>query len=383
MAAPLLSEDAAWEFLEQAVAVAGQPEGIRDNSPTFTKDGLALAFLALYRGDNDEVIEIDWTKLELSLRGSKYHSTLTPALMTALLDFQSGINRSLSLVQYGVENARLLTDVEKSGVEILVEVREGSSLIQVDGTEVAKHFIDAVVNKMTGTEAAIVIIVFILAFFGYFGLKMFLVKRAEIQIKKIEADERNKDRDAAAAEARARYGELVAMSEQETRRTELLTRAFALVPQAEKIADQAERAHESIVRASAEADVALVQGAVITGEVAADLIAAKRASGQDVTIRSVFEVLEVATNAPEGFRVKLQDVETNEVVVAHLRDALLSEKEGKAIQQAEWSKLPLRANIEGRLLRGTIKDAVIVSAEVLDRPQADIVKLADRASGQD
>ena len=222
---PLHSEDEAWTLL--ASILAGERPAGADLTPT----GL---------------LADEWAHLLMTLEGPQFHGTITPPVMETLLTLQAAINRSLALAAHGIENARLLTDLEKSKVEIQVKVTEGTTTIDVDGTKIINHIADVVGSHMTGEQLMIVAIAIAVLFFGTSAYRTYLSKRAETRGRELESTDRA-----------ALVGQIGGLSEQETERARILAAAIAREPKVVVIKGEAERFYDSVLKSAADAGNAL------------------------------------------------------------------------------------------------------------------------------
>ena len=103
---------------------------------------------------DNEIIQLefsDWPKFEITIRGSRYDSTLTASLMKSLVELQAHLNRIYAEVIYG-KSARALTNEEREALEIVYRVEKGSSQViaELGGffTELGKNAME----KMTGRQ---------------------------------------------------------------------------------------------------------------------------------------------------------------------------------------------------------------------------------------
>src|SRR5690606_16764232 len=115
---------------------------------------LDLIRKALDGGFESEIVELSfesWPVFTLNVKGDRYDSTVTSAMMRSLLEFQRHLYRVYAEVVYG-KSARALTAEERAHLEIVFKVEQGSSNIVADlggfFTELGKNAMD----KMTGKQ---------------------------------------------------------------------------------------------------------------------------------------------------------------------------------------------------------------------------------------
>ncbi len=269
----------------------------------------------------------NWARLSVHYEGLRQPSSLTPAMMEAMLALQSAIYRSFAIVKYNDERASVLSDKDKQAVEIVVNVSDGSTGIEVDGTSIANHIIDAVGSKMSGTEVLTCAVLAIILFFGAQGLKLVLAHRKAVRVREIEREERSTER---LEEVRR----TVALSREETRRLEIVETIVSRNKGAASIEREVGKAVEATLKSASEVAHTSIQGLEITGPVAEDLISAPRSSAESIILDGVYRILSVDGSQEEDFRARLENNENQERISASLQDALVRGTEGEVVQEA-------------------------------------------------
>lgn len=98
-----------------------------------------------------------WPTLSLHLTGEKFHQSITPTVMRALLEFQKGIYRSYAAAKYD-SPAKRLTEAEKDALEVRIDVKDGSSGFEINFPEVAVKLVEQIGGKMDPTQLLIAIV---------------------------------------------------------------------------------------------------------------------------------------------------------------------------------------------------------------------------------
>lgn len=341
---PLQTEEDAWGFLDW----------LRLQDQESTLEDLSLS-------------SPEWAKLSLTYKGKAYNSTITPSIMEALLTLQGSIHRLYALAKYGEERAVRLTNSDRGNTELVVQVLPGSSELGIDGTQIASHFLDVVGHSMNDVEVMAVVISALLMFFGAGFIKLAIEQRGKLKIKELELKAKETEATDRAAERAEAVRQTIALSQEETKRAEIIATASQRFPKIVLVQAEAAKVAEATLKSIARSETLEVQGLSISGPVAADIITTPRSSADMVTVRSIFQIMAVDSSAVDGFRARLKDVESGDVFSATLKDVFLSEREGETVQQAFWAKRLVRLELDARLLRGQIKDAEIVKATMLDR----------------
>lgn len=326
------SEEDAWQYLERALA----GELTENAQPSIAFKG--------------------WPRLDIYLPNVEVDSSLSPAMMEALVEFQRSIYRAHSLMTGSNRGARL-TKAEKDRLEIRVKVQGGSSKLGVDLTEIAQSWGVAAVGRMTPEQTMIAILAAIVAIAGVTGWGLWLKHRADV--RKAELDAKGQER---------LFDAFTTLTEQDTKRQKLLYDAMQAVPVLAAVRKEADGVKGKLVKAIAEEGGGRLDGVALSAQVANDLVATSRQKSEEETARGTYRVARVDTTTPDGFRVSLKDIETGDEVTASLMDALISERHRELIRAAEWSKQPVVVELNRRISRGrTLKATVVDVQQVPDR----------------
>src|SRR5690554_3645668 len=97
----IASEEQAWQLLEE---VLQQPESA----------GIDLRFES-------------WPEFKLTLEGKDFHGTIPTRVMPPILELQKNIHRAYCRAKYNTDDTRCLKEDERDALELVVEVREGST----------------------------------------------------------------------------------------------------------------------------------------------------------------------------------------------------------------------------------------------------------------
>ena len=92
-----------------------------------------------YRGKINNYAELKfdgWPTLNLHPKGKKFDQSITPTVMKGLIELQRGIYKSYASAGYGNSSKRL-TEIEKTELEIKVDVKKGSSSFDINFQEIA------------------------------------------------------------------------------------------------------------------------------------------------------------------------------------------------------------------------------------------------------
>jgi hypothetical protein len=278
---------------------------------------------------------------------------LTAPVMEAMLDYQTSVNRAFMLVIESTTQLRGLSEEERQSFELLFTVRRGSSDLSVDAQETINNFMANAIGKVTGKQLTIIVLAFGLLYAGNSSWKVYLEQQKEIA--KAETSQKQ-IKDILEAHKFA--------SEVDLKRMQLLRDALQAAGAGHALLEASEEGKKSVVKAAAKVQDTEVAGARLPPDVAKRMARNARTSPVVTTNTAQFEVVRVDTDVPDGFRVRLKNVETGELVFASVRDRLVSEDDRKLIQRGEWEKKPIVARVSETRRRGELVSAKV--EEVLD-----------------
>jgi len=281
--------------------------------------------VAYRRGDVDLG---DWAKLELKFWVGDKQSIVTPPMMRGLLELQEAILRTRFLAIESSNDLRGLSQEERDAYEFEVVVSPGSSILEVDITEIAKHFIGEMVDTMPPEYVLIVGLAAILAWVGGSSWRAWLESRKDERLAQIEAGREQSLLDA------QRFA-----TETDLKRWEIFAQAQQKIPAIAEIERAVEKGRLGLLKAAARTDGSKIAGRLVSPEVAQQLSQTPLSDEETETLTDTFDVLAVDSSVREGFRIRLQRRTDGAKFYASVGDALLSERDIGILQQAEWKKI--------------------------------------------
>jgi hypothetical protein len=295
-----------------------------------------------------------WPKLEIHLRGKDFNSSLTPPVMKGLLAFQKGIYQSYAAAKYEDPSKRL-SDEEKRALEIVVKVEPGSSDLKVDFQELAAELIKQVGGKMDSQTILIVVLTFLVLYFGSTTLKSYLDDRKELRLREVSDETQRRTLEA-----------LEFNSAQETDRIRILAEAIGSRPQLQNVAAIAHDARTELVKGIGEADEATISGVSLTGKAAVTLVKNARRQSEEIRLDGLYRLVRLDWSDPAHARVKVWNLNTGLELDATLQDSMTGAYR-RILQEAEWSRKPVRLQINARRTGGDqYSAATILSVEAAE-----------------
>jgi len=307
--------------------------------------------------DSIEEIELgDWVKSTLYIPDQRYDSALNAYMMKGWIDAQAAIYRSYALVSRGEANGRLLTDVEKEELELIIRVKSGSSDQEAELMDVIKEVLVGAVDKMDPTTLAIVIVGLALIWAGQSTMRNWLNNRKEERLA-----ESNNEMMIKALET------IQAVAPGDEARQAVIQNAIDQHPVLKELKGEADDAKRSLVRHASQSD-AVVNGVSVPAVAGSALTTSSRTTSEDIRKDGNYYIRKVDTTVPDGFRVHLEEMGTGEAFQASVQEVLSSLADRQLIQDAEWNKAPVSLQVNAKVKKGRVLDAVILRADKYERP---------------
>ena len=79
-----------------------------------------------------------------------------------------------------------------------------------------------------------------------------------------------------------------------------------------------------------------------------------------------YRVRKVDTTVPDCFRVFVEIVENQETFAADVQEVMSSANDRVIIKEAEWSKVPVRLQINAKVKKGVVQAATILKADKVE-----------------
>ncbi|WP_233466391.1 hypothetical protein [Enterobacter asburiae] len=291
-----------------------------------------------------------WPVLSFRLEGDNFQQSITPSVMKGFIEMQSQINKSYALAKYGVPDPRRLTKEEREDLEIKVKVEKGSSVFNVDIDGFLTKLGQELVGKMSPQEIMITLLGAALIWGGASIFKRFLDNRKEVRLAEI-----SKDGD------KEHLRTMQSMSQEETKRLELLTKFIDRKPLLDNMDRMSYDAKTEMVKSFARADLAEIDGVTLDAELARELTTNARRRSTEMRIDGVYRIEEVNNTDPEAFKVKARNINTNQRLNCLVQSVFLDESGNKdALVKAEWERKPVHLSINAKHVDGDIKSAIIL-----------------------
>lgn len=129
----------------------------------------------------------DWIRIHVKLPTGEIDSVITPPYMEAFLEIQKQLFRLAAYLKTGVANTRELTETEKSALTIVVQVTEGSSILDSPLGKNIGNAIEMMAEKMNGRQVVTLFLGLALIACTGWGTTAYLEKQKEERLAEIKS----------------------------------------------------------------------------------------------------------------------------------------------------------------------------------------------------
>lgn len=303
---------------------------------------------------NSSELQLDgWPTITIRMQGEGFDSTITPSVMKGFISLQGALYRSFAAARYNDPGKRL-TAAEREALEIRVKVEKGSSEYEINLQEIILTLIKEVGGRMNPDHALITVVAIALLLVGRSVISSYLEHRRDIREKEVKSEVE-----------REQLRNFRVMSEQETERMRIMSRLIATDHRIDNISRIAHDAQTDLVKSVSSADTAELDGIRLTGELAQIITQNARQRSTEVRLDGIYRITRLDWSDPVAFKVRVWNTETGAEVDATVQDVSLNTNNKKALQDAEWARLPVRLKINAKMLRDSIREAKIIDVESL------------------
>jgi hypothetical protein len=271
--------------------------------------------------------------------------SVSPSIAKAITGFHNSLSRSYAYLIYGQADARKLHSDDMDALDLRILATGGSNGLDVIG-DAMDRLADAVVHKLTGRQMALLIALFLLLHFSTTVTADWIA--AEHAEKAHEAD----------------IAERIKLSEQETKRMQMLKEALDRNPGIKPMASIADEGRPPLVRTVLAYDRGKVLGTEITRRQASVIVSKEKAAGKGERMDGRFEVVELDVENPEGFMGTLKDIKTQKEIRVAINLGELPESDKKALFYALEEKTIVEALVNAWIVNGKVAYASVVRAEL-------------------
>lgn len=280
----------------------------------------------------------DWANFHLKFKGAKFDSSLTPGMMDAFIDLQKNIYRLFAKLHYNDARSIILTDDQRSALEIMIKVSPGSSDLTAIFKDAIEKLTLGAINKMEAKHWVIILLVGILGLTSKAMWKDYLASQNED--KKAELN--------------------VSMSKLELEKMALVAAASKQVPHVASMREDANEFRNKILKSAKSADEIEVAGQTVNKAQAAKLVRKTRTASTELRLDGEYRIIKVDSSDIDHFTVALMDKKGRSFQAVLQNGTVSKAKNMQRLQTAEWERNYINLEINGREVRGEVTTAVIM-----------------------
>lgn len=312
---------------------------------------LSQALAGQFENTHVDVEFANWPIMTIRATGKGYDSTITPDMAEALVDLQHSMNRAYARFVHNSPNARVLTAEERQSIQFKAKVKQGSSLIEVNLGDFADKLTTALVGKMTSTEILIAVLGFAVVAGSLLAFKAFL--KAKSEDKKVDLE----------------FRKSVALSQQETRRLEVVTQALSAQPRLQATQQDFDDSRREILKSVGDAKTLEVNGVEMENATARTIASTPRSSSKDIQLNGNYRIFKIDWQQPDNVRLWLGGGDRDGEFIATLNKESITDEHRELLKESEWSRKSLYMQINATELRGEITTARIASVSWPRQPR--------------
>lgn len=305
---------------------------------------------------SDNIDLLNLPPLKIRLVGEKFDQSLTPSVMKGFVEMQNYINRTYRLVKYGDVDTQKLSKEEREALQLKIKVEKGSSIIDVNFDGLWSQ-IGQLATKMDPTTLSVTVLGAAAIWATSSGIKRFLDNRKEVRLAEIKKEE---DKD--------HLQSLNLMSQEETKRVELITKIVQNNVILENIDRQAHDAKTSMFKSFSSVPEVEIGGTTLDPETTNELTKNARRRSTEIRLDGIYKLEQVNSSDPNLFKVKIRNIETGVLFDAIVQDSFLEGNKNKLLlMQSEWDRMSVKLKINAKILDDKIKDAIILDVSELSK----------------
>lgn len=196
-----------------------------------------------------------WPSIALKVQGERYSGSMPSGLMRQVSEIQCVVNRCYGRSAYQGD-ARNIKRVERDELELVYQVREGSTKIKADATGLLNRLGDAMAKPNTQKVASITLIAFALIITG------------GVVVSNLSSDKK----------------------EIETKRLQLLERAIDKAPELKDATPEFQKVYRDIVSSASDADQITIGSKSISAEDIAKIAGSQKGIGQRIELDGKYRI---------------------------------------------------------------------------------------------
>lgn len=290
--------------------------------------------------DNVNLVFEGWPVLKITLEGEDFHSTMPTRIMPPILDLQKEIYHIYCRAKYNDESTRRLTDEERKQLELVVQVKTGSSEFITDFSNALNDIIRN--SNMTGKQVTLLLITISVLFTGHFAWKDWLQRKEHEHNLEVS----------------------VKLSKEETQRLQIVTQAMQQNSEIMKTRIAIDEIRTEFAKKLQPNDQLKVsQEKIVNGHHAAKIVSAPRQLSEDIRLDGDYVINEVKfpKTFGEEYRFNVTRIRDNKTLNVNVSPTKITDHQLAILKDGGFGVKKTRMAINAKSSRGNITKANLVS----------------------
>lgn len=291
--------------------------------------------------ENAQITFEGWPVFRLRIQGEDFNGTIPTRIMPPIMDLQKEIHRIYARARYQTDDVRSLSKDEREQLELVVEIAKGSTEFITDLTKALNEIIKS--SNMNGKQVLILLITISGLLATSVGWKQWLMHKERAHGQDVTVE----------------------LSQEETKRLELVTKALTKSPELKKSQESLEGFKSDISkRLKPEDQLNVSNQPVINGARAAEIVPTPRAVAQEIRVDGEFEINEVKFPKQFGgnYRFSVTRVLDGRQMMVDVAPGLLTDEQISILKDGAFGVKRVLMQINARESRnGAITAANLVS----------------------
>jgi hypothetical protein len=306
--------------------------------------------------DKIDLSEWDWAAIRIYLPQPDIQSAITPPFMEAFLVLQKQIYQLAAVAKTGLSDVGQLNDAERAELILNVVVTGGSSNYVTEIKEPLEKLLKRMVGKMTGKQAAIVIVCLGTLIAAPWAFKAWLDQTKEIKIEELKS----KDHIAAL--------EAIQFSNKEKNKAfnRVLDILAAQGDVGKRALEVVNRTNEALLKAATTNPKTNINYVEVTSSEAELLRTATRKKAQQKVVQQEVKVVDINTTDPHDLLIVLLDPSTDVQHRLRFKDDLFAGENRHKLFEALEKRSLLWVELAIKEIDGDIRSVQLL--RTMDRP---------------
>lgn len=297
-----------------------------------------------------------WARVHVYLPETDIHSVITPPFMEAFLELQRQVYRLGAFAETGIADIGQLSERSKRALEIRVVVTDGSSNLTADLSKVVEGLLHTMIGKLTGKQAAIVLISFAALLAAGWAFSSWLEATKAIKIEELKS----KDHIAA----------LQALQFASAKDAAAFSKVLEILAQqgefAERALEAVKETNEALLKAASQTPKTQINNVELLREEAELLRISPKKKPEIKYVRQRIKVVDINTSDPTDLSLILKEIDSTEEHRIKFKDDIFAGQHRKKLFDSLETRTPIWVELAIKQVDGEIRSVQLL--RTLDEP---------------